>query len=181
MVIFCLLRHWVPFAEWWWLWGTSQPRGPGRWMLDQVSAVRASACVFKANVSVINALCYFFSPPHSAFFLLCFAFHLLGWVYWFSVMQTAIKQYSSNAPEPATWMCPKQFKYKPNHQFQLSAGTQCTCDLSAFKPSQNFPVPFAPYQSQPVQSKAYGRAPFLSVFSHLQDTMKKNRARSVTS
>lgn len=65
----------------WCLWGMSQPRGAGRWMLDQVSAVRASACVFQAKGSARSALCYFFSPPNSAIFLLRFAFHLLGCVY----------------------------------------------------------------------------------------------------
>lgn len=159
MVIFCLLRHWVPFAEWWWLWGTSQPRGPGRWMLDQVSAVRASACVFKANVSVINALCYFFSPPHSAFFLLCFAFHLLGWVYWFSVMQTAIKQYSSNAPEPATECAPNNLN--TNQPINSSS-----------RQEHNVPVIYQPLS--PVtnsQSLLHRTSPSLSSLRHMAELL----------
>lgn len=127
MVIFCLLQDWVPFESCC-LWGMSWPWGAARWMLDQVSAVRASACVFQAKLSTRSALCCPFSPPSSASFLLCFAFHLLECVYWFSVMQTATKQDLSKDLQPA-------MEYIPNNlnTNQPPVAIQGACHWSAFE------------------------------------------------
>lgn len=115
----------VPFAGR--LWGTSRPRGAGRWMLDRGSAVRASAWVFSAKVPARSALCSFFSSPNSAVLSLCFAFHLLKSVYWFSVTQTAIEQRTFSA-RASYWACPQQFKHKLTHHFYPSAAIQWTCN-----------------------------------------------------
>lgn len=174
----------------------SQPWGAGRWMLDQVSAVRASACVFKAKVSARSALCYFFSPPNSAIFLLCFAFHLLECVYWFSVMQTAIKQDPSNALEPTIEYAPNNLNTNrpinptPQQQYNIPVINQ---PLSPVPDSQSLlrrpHVPAGSGQAGklgssltgrvalgPRQFKECGRArSFLSGFTQMQDAMK-NRA-----